>query len=523
MRTTVTGAYVALVLLLSSCGTNRSGNREKKESHDLVYMDAIAAPAPPAPESTEEYSAVKEQGYQDVFAHPYSTFAIDVDAASYSNMRRMISQGLLPPKDAVRIEEWLNYFSYDYPQPYDNKPFRINTEYSDCPWNAAHKLLQIGLKGKEVDRQEAPANNLVFLVDVSGSMDQPDKLPLLKRAFRMMLPQLRAEDRVSVVVYAGAAGVVLEPVSGRHNDEIMEALENLQAGGSTAGGEGIQLAYKLAEENFIKKGNNRIILATDGDFNVGVSSERELEELITEKREKGVYLSVLGFGEGNLKDNKMELLADKGNGNYYYIDNMLEARKVLVKQFGGTLSTIAKDVKIQVEFNPRYVKEYRLIGYENRSLEEEDFNDDQKDAGELGAGHTVTALYEIVTTASAEKKSKVDAPVYQKSTATAEHGLELANIKFRYKDPGKHDTTSRLISQKVFNNKLDADRTSGDFRLAASVAEFALIMRDSEFKGTADMDHAIALAKAAKGSDEEGYVTELIHLMETARDLRRTP
>ena len=532
MKTPIIRAALALGIVLASCGPNKEEVEQKEKLYiQQVQTEPMAdqmapaealydmAPPPPPPPTNEEYAAIKEDGYLAVSQNPYSTFAIDVDAASYSNMRRMITEGTLPPKDEVRIEEWVNYFSYSYPQPTGGKPFSINTEYADCPWNSEHKLLHIGLKGKEIEQKEAAANNLVFLLDVSGSMEDADKLPLLKKAFRMLLPQLRSEDRVSIVVYAGAAGVVLKPTSGKNRAGILEALENLQAGGSTAGGEGIELAYKLAEDNFIKKGNNRIILATDGDFNVGASSEKELEDLITKKREKGIYLSVLGFGEGNIKDNKMELLADKGNGNYNYIDNILEARKVLVKQFGGTLTTIAKDVKIQIEFNPKYVKEYRLIGYENRRLNTEDFNDDKKDAGELGAGHTVTALYEVVLANSSEKNTNIDDLKYQKTNATDIGKLELANIKFRYKDPGKNDTTSKLISQVVFNNKLDENKTSLNFKLASSVTEFALLMRDSDYKSKANFDQAIALAKQAKGNDEEGYVTELIRLMETSKDL----
>jgi Ca-activated chloride channel homolog len=526
MKAPINRATIVLALVLASCGPNKeSKNTESGEIYCINITDSGSEEeyvnyAPPlVVENTEEYSKVKEQGFCSVKQNPYSTFSIDVDAASYSNMRRLLLQGELPPKNSVRIEEWINYFNYHYPQPYGKHPFSITTEYSDCPWNENHKLLHLGLKGKEMDQKDTPANNLVFLIDVSGSMDEPNKLPLLKKSFRLLLPKLRKKDRVAIVVYAGAAGVALKPTSGDDKLKIAEALDNLDAGGSTAGGEGIELAYKLAEENFMAKGNNRIIMATDGDFNLGVSSEQALEELITKKRDAGIYLSVIGFGDGNLKDNKMELLADKGNGNYNYIDNLLEARKILVQQFGGTLNTIAKDVKIQVEFNPKYVKEYRLIGYDNRRLEAADFNNDKKDAGELGSGHMVTALYEIVVAGSEEKNNNVDDLKYQTVNSSKEGGLELANIKFRYKNPSKNDTVSHLITQLVYNNKLDKKKTSANFKLASSVTEFGLVLGDSEFKNEASLDQAIELAKQSKGEDEEGYVGELIRLMSMAKDL----
>ena len=346
--------------------------------------------------NTEGYSAIHENGYKDVLNQPLSTFSIDVDKASYSNVRRFINMGQLPPMDAVRIEEMINYFSYDYPEPAGDHPFSVYTELSKCPWNDGHQLFYIGLKGKNMDKKELPASNLVFLIDVSGSMESPNKLPLLKSAFQLLVNELRPADRVAMVVYAGAAGVVLKATPGNEKETILNALNQLQAGGSTAGGQGIMLAYKIAHENFIDGGNNRIILATDGDFNVGASSNAEMERLIEKEREKGIFITVLGFGMGNYKDDKMEIIADKGNGNYAYIDNIQEARKVLVGEFAGTLFTIAKDVKFQLEFNPSRVKAYRLIGYENRLLNDEDFNNDRKDAGEMGAGHVVTALYEII-------------------------------------------------------------------------------------------------------------------------------
>ncbi|NEQ84171.1 MAG: VWA domain-containing protein, partial [Moorea sp. SIO2I5] len=360
-----------------------------------VPSRSIPEQAIPEVSNRENYSPIDENAFKRVKHNPLSTFAIDVDTASYSNLRRFLNNGQLPPTDAIRIEELINYFNYDYPEPESDRPFSITTEISQAPWNPTHQLVHIGIQGEKMAIEDLPPSNLVFLLDVSGSMNSPNKLPLLKDAFRMLVNELREEDQVSIVVYAGAAGMVLPPTPGNQKDKILTAIENLNAGGSTAGGAGIKLAYKLAHNNFIKSGNNRVILATDGDFNVGVSSDTELVKLIEQKRKKGVFLTVLGFGTGNLQDSKMEKIANKGNGNYAYIDNELEAKKVLVNEIGATLLTIAKDVKIQVEFNPAKVQGYRLIGYENRRLKDEEFNDDTKDAGELGAGHTVTALYEI--------------------------------------------------------------------------------------------------------------------------------
>ncbi|MFI5141109.1 MAG: von Willebrand factor type A domain-containing protein [Bacteroidia bacterium] len=470
----------------------------------------------------EEYGVFKESTYNPAANQPLSTFAIDVDAASYSNARRLLQQGMLPQKDAVRIEEFINYFPYNYPQPKDDKPFSISTEYAACPWDKNHSLLQIGLKGKEVDFESAPASHLVFLIDVSGSMNDENKLPLLKRAFKLLVKQLRPKDRLSIVVYAGSSGMIIENASGDEKEPINNALEVLTAGGSTAGGDGINLAYKIAEQHFLKNGNNRVILATDGDFNVGVSSEKELENLIVEKRNKGIYLSVLGFGEGNYKDNKMETLADKGNGNYYYIDNFMEARKVLVSQFGGTLYTIAKDVKIQIEFNPAVVKEYRLIGYDNRLLAAEDFNDDKKDAGELGSGHCVTALYEIIPVGSAESHAKIDELKYSKPNTQSTNSNEMATVKFRYKDVKKQDTTSKLITQPILNQVEIAEATSSNFKLAAGVSEFALLLRGSEYKGTSSFKQAIDLVNQSKAADPNGYIAGLLEMIKIAADLSDT-
>ncbi|MBA4240352.1 MAG: hypothetical protein C0448_06485 [Sphingobacteriaceae bacterium] len=475
----------------------------------------------PVQYNTEEYHRIYENEYKDSKKDPLSTFSIDVDKASYSNIRRMINQNQLPQPDAVRIEEMINYFNYNYPQPTDEHPFSINTEYTDCPWNKNHHLIHIGLQGKQIDIKNLPTNNLVFLIDVSGSMMDENKLPLLKSGLRLLVEQLREEDKVSIVVYAGAAGVVLPTTSGKNKDKIYDALDNLQAGGSTAGGEGILLAYKTAKENFITKGNNRIILATDGDFNVGVSGDGELVRLIEKQREDGVFLSVLGFGTGNYKDSKMEQLADKGNGNYAYIDNILEAKKVLVKEMGGTLLTIAKDVKLQLEFNPAFVKGYRLVGYENRLLNNEDFNDDKKDAGELGSGHTVTAIYEIIPAGSSELIASIDSLKYQQpkqTPAPLAFNNEVMTIKFRYKEP--KESHSKLISHVVLNKKINFNSSSENCKFACAVAEFGLLLRDSKFKGETNYKEIIALAKQAKGKDDEGYRAEFIKLVEMAEILK---
>jgi Ca-activated chloride channel family protein len=469
--------------------------------------------------NTEGYSTIHENGYKDVLKQPLSTFSIDVDKASYSNVRRFINQGQLPPVDAVRVEEMINYFSYDYPEPEGKHPFSVYTELSVCPWNPEHQLLHVGLKGKSIDKGELPPTNLVFLLDVSGSMNSPNKLPLLKNAFHMLVNELRPEDRVAIVVYAGAAGLVLESTPGNEKQKILDAINRLSAGGSTAGGQGLMLAYKVAEENFIEEGNNRIILATDGDFNVGVSSNAEMERLVEKKRENGVFMTVLGFGMGNYKDDKMEIIADKGNGNYAYIDNILEARKVMVSEFGGTLFTIAKDVKFQLEFNPARVKAYRLIGYENRLLNDEDFNDDQKDAGEMGAGHNVTALYELIPAGSGEDVSSIDPLKYQsnRDRVKPDPGAELLTVKLRYKQPdGK---TSTKFEEVVKGKVLKESVTTSSFRFSAAVAEFGLILRDSEFKGEATIEDVIQLAQGSRDQDPEGYRGEFLQIVKTAGTL----
>jgi|688.fasta_scaffold06283_4 Ca-activated chloride channel family protein len=487
-------------------------------------INALVAPEPQTGGkfNTENYNRIDDNPFHRVGNDPLSTFSIDVDTASYSNMRRFITQGQLPPKDAVRIEELINYFPYNYPQPTGNRPFSVTTEVTSAPWNPQHKLVQVGLQGKRLENETLPPSNLVFLIDVSGSMGEPDKLPLVQQSLKLLVNKLRPEDRVSLVVYAGNAGVVLPATPGNQKTKILAAIDRLQAGGSTAGGQGIELAYKIAKQNFLKSGNNRVILATDGDFNVGVSSDAELTRLIEQKRDQGIFLTVLGFGTGNYKDGKMEQLADKGNGNYAYIDTLLEAKKVLVNDIRGTLFTIAKDVKIQVEFNPAKVQAYRLIGYENRLLQNQDFNDDKKDAGEIGAGHSVTALYEIIPTGTKSdvKLPEVDPLRYQRSgvTATDTADNEMMLVKLRYKLP--QDNTSQLITQTIKDSEFNANQTpSTNLRFAAAVATFGIILRDSEYKGNANYDLVMKLATQGQGEDQEGYRGEFIRLVEQSREL----
>lgn len=473
----------------------------------------------PAPvENTESYKGINENGFKTVASDPLSTFSVDVDAASYSNVRRFINNGQLPPADAVRIEEMINYFHYNLAWPTNNEPVAIHTELSAAPWNSNHRLLRIGLKAKTIANDKLPASNLVFLIDVSGSMYEPNKLPLVQSSLKMLVNQLRPQDKVAIVVYAGAAGVVLPATSGDKKTTINNAIDNLQAGGSTAGGAGIKLAYKIAMENLMKGGNNRVMLATDGDFNVGASSDDDMEKLIEKERESGISLSVLGFGMGNYKDSKMETLADKGNGNYAYIDNITEARKTLISEFGGTLFTIAKDVKLQVEFNPAKVQAYRLLGYENRALNKEDFNNDKKNAGDMGSGHTVTAFYEIVPAGIKDDYSgSVDPLKYQKPKPVpyTSSSDEMLTIKFRYKQPTS--SVSKMSHVEVYDKPLALNSTSTDFRFAAAVAEFGMLLRDSQFKQHSTYDQAIKMARAAKGDDSEGYRAEFIKLAESAK------
>ncbi|WP_299700840.1 von Willebrand factor type A domain-containing protein [uncultured Pontibacter sp.] len=489
----------------------------RKHMDSEVYVPAPVFDAAPLVHNTENYDFIKENSFLDAQKNPLSTFSIDVDNASYSNVRRFLNQGQRPPADAVRIEEMVNYFNYDYPQPTGDEPFSVITELSACPWNKNNQLLHIGLQGKRVPTDQLPASNLVFLIDVSGSMFSPDKLPLVKAGLKLLVDELRPQDQVSMVVYAGAAGLVLPSTSGKEKKKIIEALDKLEAGGSTAGGAGINLAYKVAEDNFVKGGNNRVILASDGDFNIGVSSDSELQRLIERKRETGVFLTVLGFGTGNFKDSRMEQLANKGNGNYAYIDNIREAQKVFVNEFGGTLFTIAKDVKLQLEFNPVKVKAYRLIGYENRALANEEFNDDKKDAGDMGSGHTVTALYEIVPV-GAESESQagsVDALKYQKTSIDpkAKRTDEMLTMKLRYKEPDGE--TSRLMTTTVSGQAIPATQTSDNFRFSAAVAACGMLLRDSEHKGNASFPMVLELAKNARGKDEEGYRIEFVNLVKS--------
>ncbi len=474
----------------------------------------VMPPAPAEDYNREQYDRIYENQFLTVKENPLSTFSIDVDTASYSNLRRFLNHNQMPPEDAVRIEEMVNYFTYDYPKPKANEPFSITTKASVCPWNPKHKLALIGLQGKTLKENEIPESNLVFLIDVSGSMNQPNKLPLLKNAYKMMVNQLTDKQRIAIVVYAGAAGTVLESTPGNNKYKILQAINNLRAGGSTAGGEGIKLAYNIAKENFIKGGNNRVILATDGDFNVGASSNAEMVRLIEKKRNEGVFLTVLGFGMGNYQDSRLEQIANKGNGNYYYIDTNKEAKKVLVSELGSTLFTIAKDVKIQIEFNPAQVKAYRLIGYENRILAKEDFNDDTKDAGELGSGHSVTALYEIVTADSSEEFGNVDALVYQQKKIVSSD--DLMTVKLRYKEPD--EGKSKLLKQVIKYNEITQE-PKDDFQFAATVAEFGLLLRNSKFKGQADYKKVIQSAIEAKGDDKFGYREEFINLIKKAQGL----
>ncbi len=462
--------------------------------------------------NTEEYQVREEQNPQTPWEAPFSTFSIDVDHASYSNVRRFLNNGDKPPKGSIRIEEMINYFDYAYPRPSGEDPFNTIIEVSDCPWNKGRKLLHIGIQGEEIPLEQTPANNLVFLLDVSGSMKVSNKLPLVKQAFRLLIEQLRPQDQVSIVVYAGAAGLILPPTSGDQKETILSALDRLEAGGSTAGGEGIKLAYETAQTSYLKEGNNRVIIATDGDFNVGPSSESDLEELISTKASQGVFLSVLGFGMGNLKDNKLELLSNRGDGNYAYIDHLPEARRVFVKSLTGTLYTIAKDVKIQVEFNPALVKSYRLVGYENRMLDKSDFDDDKKDAGELGAGHSVTALYELELHTKSSRKAPAETSVYQKQLITkrASTSKELGMLYLRYKEPKEEE--SKLLSMPILKQVKPLPASSQHFRFAASVAGFGLLLKGSHY---ADWSYKEIqqLARTATGKDQLGYRQEFLTLV----------
>ncbi|WP_309744013.1 VWA domain-containing protein [Chamaesiphon sp. OTE_20_metabat_361] len=539
--------YTSLVVLLGNLAACGAGSQKSSaptsgastqtastpsaaglESKTGSSMDTTEAAqtgfSPPEVATDESYKSIADNQFYTADRQPLSTFSIDVDAASYSNVRRFINEGQLPPKDAVRIEEMVNYFPYDYPQPTGDKPFSINTEVATAPWNPQHKLVQIGLQGRKIGMEKLPPNNLVFLLDVSGSMEEPNKLPLLKASLKLLVNELRPTDRVAIVVYAGSAGLVLPSTPGNEKSKIIAALDKLEAGGSTAGGEGIIQAYKVARENFLKAGNNRVILATDGDFNVGVDSDDGLVKLIEKERQSKIFLTVLGLGMGNLKDAKMEQLANKGNGNYAYIDNIMEAKKVLVKEFGSTLLTIAKDVKIQVEFNPKLVQAYRLIGYENRVLENKDFKDDNKDAGELGAGHAVTALYEVIPVGvktDLKFATPVDRTAADQETQIAANSTELMQVRLRYKAP-KSDT-SELLTGKVENSiAKPIDTASNNLKFAAAVTAYGMNLRNSPYKGSSNFGSVLELANQSKGADLDGYRAEFIRLVEKSKKLTKS-
>ncbi len=476
--------------------------------------------------NTESFDPITDNAFLAVRENPLSTFSIDVDTASYAIVRRFLNERQLPPKGAVRIEELLNYFTYDYPQPQGDAPFSATMEVATCPWTPAHRLVRIGLKGREIAKDKRPASNLIFLIDVSGSMQPANRLPLLKQSLGLLIDQLGEEDRVGIVVYAGSSGCVLQPTHDKA--EMRLALDRLEAGGSTNGASGIELAYQLAKKGFIKGGTNRVILATDGDWNVGVTNQSDLTEMITKQAKSGVFLTVLGFGMGNLKDAMLVKLAGKGNGNYAYLDTLLEAKKVLVEQFSGTIVTIAKDVKIQVEFNPAQVSGYRLIGYEKRLLAKEDFHDDQKDAGEIGAGHTVTALYEIVPAGKdVPASAKVDALKYQTPAAEnpetrnqkPETSPELMTLKLRYKAPD--GDASKLLEFPLTDTGATWEKSTRDFRFAAAVAGYGMLLRDSPHKGDATWSAIHELAVEGKGEDTTGYRAEFISLLEKAKSLQK--
>lgn len=509
--------------------------RESAEHRKLDQLEEqekmrFTSPLQDPRSNNESYTRILENELKDVAREPLSTFSIDVDTAAYANVRRFLNQNTIPPADAVRIEELVNYFptAEEGPAPQAKEPFGVRVELAPCPWQPTHRLARIAIKGRELGH-ERKNSNLVFLVDVSGSMNEPSKLPLVQQSLRMLAEQLGEGDRVTMVVYAGSSGLVLPPTNGEKKADILAAIEKLKAGGSTHGSAGIQLAYEQAVAGFIKEGVNRVILCTDGDFNVGVSSPEELEKLITKKAQSGVFLSVLGFGSGNLKDRTMETLADKGNGNYAYIDSLSEARKVLVEQMSGTLVTIAKDVKIQVEFNPAAVRSYRLIGYENRLLAKEDFNDDTKDAGEIGAGHSVVALYEVVPAnlpPGAGPRPAVDSLKYQTPAiapvqlADAAKSGELMTVKLRYKEPD--GSTSRLIEVPAKDEGKTLTASSEEYKFSAAVAGFGLLLRDSAYKGTLSWETVRKLALDGKGADKLGYRGEFLQLIDKARGLKET-
>ncbi|WP_299453057.1 VWA domain-containing protein [uncultured Microscilla sp.] len=497
--------------------TNKKRNiRDYKDQRGAAPPTSSLAEDAPPPKNLEK-KPVNDNTFLSVKTAPLSTFSIDVDNASYSRARKSINNGQLPNVGSVRVEEFINYFKYQYKQPKGKHPFSVNTEVAKCPWNPKNHLVHIGLQGKRLDNRKLKPSNLVFLIDVSGSMNAPDKLPLLRKAFKMLVNNLGEEDRVAIVAYAGNAGLVLPATQGTDKQKIMEALDRLQLGGSTAGGAGIKLAYKIAKQNFIKEGNNRIILATDGDFNVGASSDQAMQSLIEEKRKEGVFITVLGLGMGNYRDSKMEIIADKGNGNYYYLDNLNEAYKVFGKDLKGTLFTIAKDVKIQVEFNPSIVKSYRLIGYENRLLANRDFRDDTKDAGEIGAGHTVTALYEVTLHSNPQTVAVDQDQIPANFQATQFNNQQLMNVRLRYKKP--EGNTGIETNQIITTNHQSVDETSNNFRFSAAVASFGMLLKNSQHKGSSTFQTVLTLAKGAKGKDKNQYRVEFIDLVQKASQI----
>lgn len=519
--------FICVLTLNMGCGVHESAQHSDRarataglKSIDLESQFA-ADDAANQEFNTEAYDRIVENPFLSAKKNPLSTFSIDVDTASYSNVRRFLNQRKLPPPGAVRIEELINYFTYKYPLPEGEVPFSVNVEVAGCPWNTEHRLARIGLKGREVQLEQRPLSNLVFLLDVSGSMHDSNKLPLVKSAMKMLVDRLGENDRVAIVVYASASGLVLDSTSANNKPAILSALDNLAAGGSTNGGEGIQLAYSVAVDNFIQGGVNRVILCTDGDFNIGTTNQSELTRLIEEKAQSGVFLSVLGFGIGNYKDSTIEKLADKGNGNYAYIDTANEARKVLVDEMTGTLITIAKDVKIQIDFNPAVVAGYRLIGYENRMLQAEDFKDDTKDAGEIGAGHTVTALYEIIPSGHLVPGSDIDPSKYQKPNELSEAAAtdELLTVRLRYKVPDGQ--VSKPLEVPVIAEEKSFDDATDDFQFAVCVAQFGMLLRDSKHRGDANFDSVLEIAAASLGPDNAGYRNEFVELVKIARSLKR--
>lgn len=518
------------ILQLSGCGKKKvDAEYEEALPAQMEYSlkaaeeIAIAAqePMPDQSFNTEEYDVIRENAFKNTLQDPLSTFSIDVDTASYSNVRRYITMNQMPPKDAVRIEEMINYFDYDYPNPTGEHPFSIVTEAGPCPWNSQNMLVHIGIQGKRLDYQDLKPANLVFLVDSSGSMEDENKLPLLKKSLGLLLNELGEKDRVAIVAYAGSAGLILPSTPATRKDDILAALNSLNAGGSTAGGEGIRLSYDVALQNLIQEGNNRVILATDGDFNVGVSSTSDLVRLIEDKRKDGIYLTIIGLGMGNYKDGRMEQISNAGNGNYFYIDSIREAEKVFVRDMRANMFTIAGDVKIQVEFNPSKVVSWRLIGYENRVLAKEDFDDDTKDAGELGAGHTVTALYEIVPGDATAKPSTGSPLTYQETQVKPEayQSRDMMTVNFRYKPLGQD--VSRLLTQTVAGGAASLSKTSDNFRFSAAVAGFGMLLRDSEYKGTLTYNDVEAQAKGALGQDENGDRLEFVNLVKACALLKQ--